>query len=51
MNLTYSEQRVPKVFERLSILHSSEKDKADFTLLRYENPTSVGRSMMNGSIG
>ena len=34
MNLTYSEQRVQETFERLSVLHSSEKNKADFFLTK-----------------
>ena len=32
MDLTYYEQRVQETFERLSVLHSSEENKADFFL-------------------
>ena len=34
MNLTYYEQRVQETFERLSVLHSSEENKADFFLTK-----------------
>ena len=34
MNLTYSEQRMWAVFERLSDLYSSEKDKRDFFVVK-----------------
>ena len=30
VDLTYYEQRVQETFERLSVLHSSEENKADF---------------------
>ena len=30
VNLTYCEQRVQATFGRLSVLHSSDKNKADF---------------------
>ena len=32
MDLTYFEQRVQEMFEHLSVLHNSEKVKADFFL-------------------
>ena len=34
MNLTYCEQRVQETFERLLVLHSSEKDNADCLLTK-----------------
>ena len=34
MNLTHSEQTVQEVFERLLVLHCSDKDKADFFLIK-----------------
>ena len=34
MDLTYCEQRVQEAFERLSLLHNSEKNKADFFLTK-----------------
>ena len=33
VDLTYCEQRVQEASERLSVLHSSEKNKADFFLI------------------
>ena len=34
VDLTYCEQRVQDAFERLSVLHSREKKKADFFLTK-----------------
>ena len=34
VDLTYYEQRVQETFERLSVLHSSEENKADFFLTK-----------------
>ena len=34
MDLTYYEQRVQETFERLSVLHSSEENKADFFITK-----------------
>ena len=34
MDMTYCEQKVQEAFERLSVLHSSEKGKADFFLTK-----------------
>ena len=34
VDLTYCEQRIQETFEHLSVLHSSEKNKADFFLTK-----------------